>query len=95
MIGVAQEMSEKMVDDSASPNRIAQKGTGSVTKRSNVCPLVSVGMMTGPTAVDAKKTTIPNSPGISCAGSTFRPRTNERKKKKGKRRPNINVGPLR
>lgn len=95
MIGVAQEMSEKMVDDNASPKRMAQKGTGRVTSRSSVWPRVSVGMITGPTAVEAKKTTIPSNPGINCAGSTLRPRTNDRKKKKGKRRPNINVGPLR
>jgi hypothetical protein len=54
-----------------------------------------VGIRTGPTAVDAKNTTIPSSPGINWAGSTFLPRTKERKKKKGKRSPNIKVGPRR
>jgi len=93
-MGMTLEMTQKIADAILSPNSMHQNDTGIEINRSNVCPRVSVGKMTGPTAVAEKKTTIAISPGISVVGFISRPTTKERKKKNGNRRPKISVGPL-
>ena len=87
--GTELDIKQKVADARLSPKRIHQRGTGMDISLSRVWALVSVGKITGPTAVAEKKTTMAIRPGISVAGSMLLPTTKERKKKKGKRRPNI------
>jgi len=92
--GTELEMRQNVADARPSPKRIHKRGTGMEISLSSVWALVSIGKITGPTAVAEKKTTIAIRPGISVTGSMLLPTTKERKKKNGKRRPKIIVGPF-